>query len=165
MLTLIFLSTGTTSPIQLLFMTLVEIILLNVNEVAEMVIMMMAMLMEMIVKPIVFMLMMMMTKVIGRNLLGAVDVGDCIFSHMFGAYFGLSISKVFFSNLYFTEQHFSSVFRCQAFVTLPSPSQVLYNKNASKSTKAGATRTSDLFSMVSMMIMMMPLTMVSGKAI
>ena len=99
MLTLIFLSTGTTSPIQLLFMTLVEIILLNVNEVAEMVIMMMAMLMEMIVKPIVFMLMMMMTKVIGRNLLGAVDVGDCIFSHMFGAYFGLSISKVFFSHL------------------------------------------------------------------
>ena len=88
-------STGTTSPIQLLFMTLVEIILLNVNEVAEMVIM----LMEMIVKPIVFMLMMMMTKVIGRNLLGAVDVGDCIFSHMFGAYFGLSISKVFFSHL------------------------------------------------------------------
>ena len=95
MLTLIFLSTGTTSPIQLLFMTLVEIILLNVNEVAEMVIMMMAMLMEMIV----FMVMMMMTKVIGRNLLGAVDVGDCIFSHMFGAYFGLSISKVFFSHL------------------------------------------------------------------
>merc|ERR1719499_1000327 len=69
-------------------MTLVEILLLNVNEV------------------------------IGRNLLGAVDVGDCIFSHMFGAYFGLSISKV------------------------------LYNKNASKSTKACATRTSDLFSMV-----------------
>ena len=100
MLTLIFLSTGTTSPIQLLFMTLVEIILLNVNEVVEMVIMMMAMLMEMIVKPIVFMvMMMMMTKVIGRNLLGAVDVGDCIFSHMFGAYFGLSISKVFFSHL------------------------------------------------------------------
>ena len=100
MLTLIFLSTGTTSPIQLLFMTLVEIILLNVNEVAELVIMMMAMLMEMIVKPIVFMVMMMMTtKVIGRNLLGAVDVGDCIFSHMFGAYFGLSISKVFFSHL------------------------------------------------------------------
>ena len=98
MLTLIFLSTGTTSPIQLLFMTLVEIILLNVNEVAEMVIMMMAMLMEMMVKPTVFM-MMMMTKVIGRNLLGAVDVGDCIFSHMFGAYFGLSISKVFFSHL------------------------------------------------------------------
>ena len=79
---------GTTSPIQLLFMTLVEIILLNVNEV------------------------------IGRSLLGAVDVGDCIFSHMFGAYFGLSISKV------------------------------LYNKNASKSNKACATRTSDLFSMV-----------------
>ena len=45
-------------------------------------------------------------------------------------------------------------------MTLPSPSQVLYNKNASKSTKAGATRTSDLFSMVSMMIMMMPVTMV-----
>ena len=35
-----------------------------------------------------------MFKVMGRNLLGAVDVGDCIFSHMFGAYFGLSISKV-----------------------------------------------------------------------
>ena len=79
---------GTTSPIQLLLMAMVEIFLLNVNEI------------------------------IGRSLLGAVDVGDCIFSHMFGAYFGLSISKV------------------------------LYNKNAPKSTKHGATRTSDLFSMV-----------------
>ena len=33
--------------------------------------------------------------------------------------------------------------------------QVLYNKNASKSTKACATRTSDLFSMVILAMMMM----------
>ena len=35
-----------------------------------------------------------MLKVIGRNLLGAVDVGDCIFSHMFGAYFGVVVAWV-----------------------------------------------------------------------
>ena len=78
-------------------MTLVEILLLNVNEVLRMIliVMMMVMIMMFLFLIALMMMMMMMMKVIGRNLLGAVDVGDCIFSHMFGAYFGLSISKVF----------------------------------------------------------------------
>ena len=77
-------------------MTLVEILLLNVNEVLRMIliVMMMVMIMMFLFLIALMMMMMMMMKVIGRNLLGAVDVGDCIFSHMFGAYFGLSISKV-----------------------------------------------------------------------
>ena len=82
-------------------MTLVEILLLNVNEVlrtkSAVMVFIISMTMVMIMFLIALMMMMemvMMMKVIGRNLLGAVDVGDCIFSHMFGAYFGLSISKV-----------------------------------------------------------------------
>ena len=38
--------------------------------------------------------------------------------------------------------------------------QVLYNKNASKSTKACATRTSDLFSMVILAMMMVVVVMI-----
>ena len=79
---------GTTTPVQLVLMTLIEIVLFNVNEV------------------------------IGRAYMGAVDAGDTIFVHMFGAYFGLAVSRV------------------------------LYNRQASTSKKAGANRTSDLFSMV-----------------
>lgn len=79
---------GTTSPIQLIIMTIIEIVIFNVNEV------------------------------VGRKYLGAVDCGDTIFVHMFGAYFGLAISRV------------------------------LYNEDITKSDKAGANRTSDLFSMV-----------------
>jgi len=79
---------GTTTPVQLVLMTLIEIVLFNVNEV------------------------------IGRAYIGAVDAGDTIFVHMFGAYFGLAVSRV------------------------------LYNRQASSSKKAGANRTSDLFSMV-----------------
>ena len=69
-------------------MTIIEIVLFNINEV------------------------------IGRTYIGAVDAGDTIFVHMFGAYFGLAVSRV------------------------------LYNRAATTSTKAGANRTSDLFSMV-----------------
>ena len=79
---------GTTTPVQLVLMTLIEIVLFNVNEV------------------------------IGRAYIGAVDAGDTIFVRMFGAYFGLAVSRV------------------------------LYNRQASSSKKAGANRTSDLFSMV-----------------
>ena len=56
---------GTTSPLQLLIMTIIEIVLFNVNEV------------------------------IGRAYLGAVDCGDTIFVHMFGAYYGLAISRFY----------------------------------------------------------------------
>ena len=33
-------------------------------------------------------------EVIGRQKLGAVDAGDTIFVHLFGAYFGLAVSRV-----------------------------------------------------------------------
>merc|ERR1719187_1958498 len=57
---------GTTSPVQLIIMSLIEIVLFNVNEV------------------------------IGRAYLGAVDAGDTIFVHLFGAYFGLALSRVLY---------------------------------------------------------------------
>ena len=58
---------GVSTPIQLIFMTLVEIVLFNVNEV------------------------------IGRTYIGARDAGDTIFVHMFGAYFGLAASRVLYN--------------------------------------------------------------------
>ena len=80
---------GVTSPIQLLVMALIEIVLFNVNEY------------------------------IGRNYIGALDAGDTIFVHLFGAYFGLALSRV------------------------------IYDGNSVSSDKAGSNRLSDLFSMVS----------------
>ena len=79
---------GVTSPIQLLVMALIEIVLFNVNEI------------------------------IGRNYIGALDAGDTIFVHMFGAYFGLALSRM------------------------------IYDSNSLTSDKAGSSRLSDLFSMV-----------------
>jgi len=79
---------GTTSPVQLIIMAIIEIVLFNVNEV------------------------------IGRSYLGAVDAGDTIFVHLFGAYFGLALSRV------------------------------LYDESTTTSSKAGSSRISDLFSMV-----------------
>ena len=80
---------GVTSPIQLLVMALIEIVLFNINEI------------------------------IGRNYIGALDAGDTIFVHLFGAYFGLALSRV------------------------------IYDDNSVTSDKAGSSRLSDLFSMVS----------------
>ena len=54
---------GVTTPLQLAVMTVLEIIIFVVNEV------------------------------IGRNYIGAVDAGDTIFVHMFGAYFGLTVAR------------------------------------------------------------------------
>jgi len=79
---------GTTNPTQLAVMAFIEIVLFNVNEW------------------------------IGRYMFEAVDAGDTIFVHMFGAYFGLAVSRV------------------------------LYNKKAHDNDKAGASHTSDLFSMI-----------------
>lgn len=79
---------GVTSPLQLLVMTVVETIIFVVNEV------------------------------IGRDFIGAVDAGDTIFVHIFGAYFGLAVAKV------------------------------LYNPGHAKSDKEGASYSSDLFSMI-----------------
>jgi len=59
---------GKTSPLQLIVMALIEIVLFVVNEV------------------------------IGRKYIGAVDAGDTIFVHLFGAYFGLAISRVLYSD-------------------------------------------------------------------
>merc|ERR1719229_1906177 len=57
-------------------------------------------------------------EVIGRNYIGAVDAGDTIFVHIFGAYFGLTVARV------------------------------LARPDIAKSNLEGATATSDLFSMV-----------------
>ena len=54
---------GKTTPLQLAVMTVLEIIIFVVNEV------------------------------IGRNYIGAVDAGDTIFVHVFGAYFGLTVAR------------------------------------------------------------------------
>ena len=58
-------------------------------------------------------------EIIGRDYIGAVDAGDTIFVHLFGAYFGLTVSRV------------------------------LYNPAHDDSPKQGASYTSDMFSMVS----------------
>jgi len=79
---------GTTNPTQLAVMAFIEIVLFNVNEW------------------------------IGRYMFKAVDAGDTIFVHMFGAYFGLAVSRV------------------------------IYNKKAHDNEKAAASHTSDLFSMI-----------------
>merc|ERR1719205_206027 len=55
---------GVTSPLQLIVMTVIETIIFVVNEV------------------------------IGRDFIGAVDAGDTIFVHIFGAYFGLTVARV-----------------------------------------------------------------------
>ena len=80
---------GVTSPLQLIVMTVLEIIIFVVNEI------------------------------IGRDHIGAVDAGDTIFVHLFGAYFGLAVVRV------------------------------LYNPDHAKSEKEGSSYPSDLFSMVS----------------
>ena len=79
---------GITSPLQLIIMTILETIIFVVNEV------------------------------IGRDYIGAVDAGDTIFVHFFGAYFGLTVARV------------------------------LYNPAHAKSDKEGSSYTSDMFSMV-----------------
>ena len=57
-------------------------------------------------------------EIIGRDFIGAVDAGDTIFVHLFGAYFGLTVARV------------------------------LYNPDHDNSSKLGSSYTSDLFSMV-----------------
>merc|ERR1719427_28112 len=79
---------GVTSPLQLIVMTVLETIIFVVNEI------------------------------IGRDYIGAVDAGDTIFVHMFGAYFGLAVVRV------------------------------LYSPDHAKSEKEGSSYSSDLFSMV-----------------
>ena len=54
---------GKTTPLQLAVMTVLEVIIFVVNEV------------------------------IGRDYIGAVDAGDTIFVHVFGAYFGLTVAR------------------------------------------------------------------------
>merc|ERR1719431_432609 len=79
---------GITSPLQLIIMTVIETIIFVVNEF------------------------------IGRNYIGAVDAGDTIFVHLFGACFGLAVGRV------------------------------LYNPQHMTSNLEGSSYTSDLFSMV-----------------
>jgi len=79
---------GVTSPLQLIVMTVIETIIFVINEV------------------------------IGRNYIGAVDAGDTIFVHLFGAVFGLAVARV------------------------------LYNPDHARSEKEGSSYSSDLFSMI-----------------
>ena len=79
---------GITSPLQLIVMTVIETCIFVVNEI------------------------------IGRDFIGAVDAGDTIFVHVFGAYFGLAVARV------------------------------LYDEEHAKSSKEGSSYNSDLFSMV-----------------
>ena len=67
-------------------------------------------------------------EIIGRDYLGAVDAGDTIFVHLFGAYFGLTVARV------------------------------LYNPEHDRSSKMGASYTSDMFSMVNIMSISCPVT-------
>jgi len=84
---------GVASPLQLVIMTVVETVLFVVNEV------------------------------IGRDYLGAVDAGDTIFVHVFGAYFGLAVAKV------------------------------LYKAEHAESSNETSSRTSDLFSLIGTMFL------------
>lgn len=59
---------GKASPFQLIIMTLIEIALFVVNEV------------------------------IGRQYFGAIDMGDSIFVHVFGAYFGMTVARVLYTD-------------------------------------------------------------------
>ncbi|XP_061193110.1 ammonium transporter Rh type A-like [Saccostrea echinata] len=79
---------GKTGPLQLLIMATIEVVLAQVNEH------------------------------IGYHILHTADVGESMFIHAFGAYFGLAVARV------------------------------LYNEDVEKSTKEGATYHSDLFSMI-----------------
>jgi len=79
---------GVTSPLQLIVMTVIETIIFVVNDT------------------------------IGRDYIGAVDAGDSIFVHVFGAYFGLAVVRV------------------------------LYNPKHDESEKEGSSYSSDLFSMI-----------------
>jgi ammonium transporter Rh len=86
---------GKVSPLQLTIMTIIELVIYNVNEW------------------------------IGRSYLYAVDAGDSIFVHSFGAYFGLAVSRV------------------------------LYREPMRTSVKEGATYTSNLFAMVGTLFLWM----------
>ena len=79
---------GVTSPLQLIIMAVLETIIFVVNDM------------------------------IGREYIGAVDVGCTIFIHLFGAFFGLAVARV------------------------------LYNPEHSTSQKEASSYSSDLFSMV-----------------
>jgi len=86
---------GVTSPMQLILMTVIEIVIFRVNEL------------------------------IGKDFIGAVDAGDTIFVHVFGAYFGLSVSKI------------------------------LYKPSFTSSAKEGSSYNSDLFSMIGTLFLWM----------
>ena len=88
-------------------------------------------------------------EVIGRNYIGAVDAGDTIFVHIFGAYFGLTVAR-------YSEASFG-VFDPALIITKYTLSvhslnsvdnRVLARPDIAKSNLEGATATSDLFSMV-----------------
>ena len=58
---------GITSPLQLVVMTILEVVIFVVNEI------------------------------LGRDYIGALDARDTIFVHVFGAYFGLTVARVLYN--------------------------------------------------------------------
>ena len=57
-------------------------------------------------------------EVIGRQKFGAVDAGDTIFVHLFGAYFGLAVSRVLhYKN---ADHHKNQVRKYQLYLHKPS---------------------------------------------
>jgi len=81
---------GKTSALQLFIMTIIEIVLFNVNEI------------------------------IGRKYLGAVDAGDSIFVHAFGAYFGLAVARVLYQPSHNGHAKEGSVYHSDLFAMIGS---------------------------------------------
>jgi len=81
---------GKTSALQLFVMTLIEIVLFNGNEI------------------------------IGRKFLQAVDAGDSIFVHAFGAYFGLAVARVIFKQSHNGHPKEGSVYHSDLFAMIGS---------------------------------------------
>jgi len=81
---------GKTSALQLCLMAVIEIVLFNVNEI------------------------------IGRNYLLAVDAGDSIFVHAFGAYFGLAVARVLYQPSHNGDSKEGSVYNSDLFAMIGS---------------------------------------------
>jgi len=81
---------GKTSALQLFVMTIIEIVIFNVNEY------------------------------IGRNHFQAVDAGDSIFVHAFGAYFGLAVARVLYQPVQVGHAKEGSVYHSDLFAMIGS---------------------------------------------
>lgn len=76
---------GKTSPLQLLIMAFIEVVLAQINEY------------------------------IGLDKLGAVDVGESMYIHAFGAYFGLAVARVLYNDKHHEAKSEGSVYHSDIF--------------------------------------------------